>query len=270
MSFVKIEPYADGVIRTVYMHNHPIPPTPEYVETPWGTKARVRKELYIPNPDDSMRKSLSRTKNHICAYAHNMSPEWFGTLTFSPDKVSDRYNMNLCRNIVSKWLENIRCRKCPDMMYLVVPERHKDGAWHFHILLSHVDALSFLNSGKRDGMSVIYNLENWRYGFTNFTKVRDAQKTATYMSKYVTKDLITDAPNRQRYLVSKNIPLYEAVSAETSHNSAEEFIVDNFGIDTQITYERTFDMAQTLHMNKPCPIRLAFLVESEVIENEAF
>lgn len=266
MSYIKLEPYVDGVIKTVTMNDRMTPPVPVWEDTPWG-KARVVKEFHVSNPEENMRKSISRTKSHITAYAHNMEPEWFGTLTLSPEKVKDRYDMNLCRNIVSKWLENIRSRKCKDMMFLVVPERHEDGAWHFHIILSHVNELSFKESGKKYKGEPIYNLQDWRYGFTNFTRVRDAQKTATYMSKYITKSLISDIPNRQRYLVSKNIPIYEPITVETSLNSAEDLITEEYGKNVETTYERYFDMSEKFNSRKPIKIRLAFHQEKEVIND---
>ncbi len=257
MAYIKIEPFADGVIKSTTMSSHITPPVPEWVDGPWG-RARVVKNMKPTDHEECMRKSVSRTKNKIFAYAHNMNPEWFGTLTLAPDKVKDRYDMDVCRRAVSKWLENLRMRKCPLMMYLVVPERHKDGAWHFHVLLSNVSALHFKDSGHKYNGMPIYNLLEWRKGFSNFTRVQDVQKTATYMVKYITKDLACDVSGRQRYLVSKNIPTFDAIVVDTMSFSAEEVIADMNGWDVETMYEKQFALGEKLGLKDDVNVRIAY------------
>lgn len=70
-----------------------------------------------------------------------------------------------------------------------MPERHKDGACHFHGLLTNCDNLKMVDSGKFSkgkhiynhevkGSKKIYNINsrNWKYGFTTATKIEDTKK----------------------------------------------------------------------------------------------
>ncbi len=257
-----MQPYADGCIKSITLSKNITPPVPEFVESPFdGRLARVCKNAVPTDKEEIKRKSLSRTRDKITTYAHNMIPEWFGTLTFSADKV-DRYNMDVCRNTATRWLKKIRERKCPDMMYLLVPEQHKDGAWHFHILLSHVDGIEFVDSGHKSGIHTIYNCADWRYGFSNFTRVQDAQKTASYMAKYITKDLC-DLSGRQRYLVSKNIPVYEPYVVNHTQMTAEELLVDFVG-EVETVYCREYDIAQMIGIDEEYTARIAYHQRNEV------
>lgn len=54
------------------------------------------------------------------------------TLTFDGSKV-DRYDYNICLTKCCQWLNNQHKRYAPDLAYLFVPEKHKDGAYHFMV-----------------------------------------------------------------------------------------------------------------------------------------
>lgn len=110
------------------------------------------------------------------------------TLTFNPDKV-DSFDYSETTKKLSKWLNNMR-RTCPSMKYVVVPELHKSGRWHFHGLFSNVENMVFVDSEKRDKKGrVIYNVGKYRLGFSTATKIDDVAKSITYVTKYVTKEL---------------------------------------------------------------------------------
>lgn len=149
--------------------------------------------------------SLNRTKNKIYTYARCVAWEWFVTFTFSPEKVN-RYDYTECSRLVRRWLNNQR-RNAPDLFYLIVPEQHKDGAWHFHGLLSNTGNMKFSDSGKKDRTGkAIYNMATWSNGFTTATAVTDVHKVAGYIGKYITKDLCSATHGKQRYFVSQNMP----------------------------------------------------------------
>lgn len=152
------------------------------------------------------RTSFLRTKNSIYYLARSGCWDWFLTLTLSPDKV-DRYNLVECSRKLRKWLNHFKERKCPDMYYLIVPEQHKDGAWHFHGLIGGCSNLSMVDSGHKDnGGSIIYNWSDYKLGFSTATAVKDTARVSSYICKYITKDICGSLGGRQRYFVSKNTP----------------------------------------------------------------
>lgn len=176
---------------------------PEYVPFYPDTITRV-KNMCSTSPEESIKRSQRRTVNMIYDYSRSNPWEWFLTLTLNPDKV-DRFNYQECTAKLSKWLNNMR-RSCPDMMYLVVPEQHKSGAWHFHGLFARCDALSFKDSGLTDSKGrVIWNVGKYRLGFSTATRITDRKRTASYICKYITKELCADTMGRKRYWISRNL-----------------------------------------------------------------
>lgn len=162
--------------------------------------------------EDSIRSSVGRTKRSIVYLSRSNNWDWFVTFTLSPDKV-DRYDYIECSKKVRKFLNNLR-RSVPDMVYLLVPELHQDGAWHFHGLMSGIDSLDMPASGVTDVSGrMIYNMSAYNLGWSTCSRVGDSDKTSNYVMKYITKDLCECTPGRQRYWCSNNInraKVYEA------------------------------------------------------------
>ena len=160
--------------------------------------------------------SVSRTRsiNKIYDLSRNNNWDWFFTLTFNPDKV-DSFDYSFCTKKLSDWLSNMK-RKCPEMKYLVVPEQHKSGRWHFHGLFANCDGLNFVDSGLVDKSGrIIYNVDNYRLGWSTATKVTDSDKASSYMCKYITKNLCDVTKGKKRYWASRNLdePMtYEFIS----------------------------------------------------------
>lgn len=129
----------------------------------------------------------------------------FVTLTLNAEKV-DRYDMRSITKILNSWLDN-RVRR-DGLRYVLVPERHKDGAVHFHGFFN--DALPLLDSGtvippeggkprkprskaQREawlaaGGHAVYNLPAWTLGFTTAIELYgDRHAAIGYVAKYITK-----------------------------------------------------------------------------------
>ena len=162
---------------------------------------------YVQNIIRSNNESFRRTKQAVYSHARANNWEWFVTYTFDPEKI-DSSNYDEVYKSISKHLKNIRLRHCSDMKYIVVPELHSDGKkYHFHALMSNIDGLSFKDSKKRSKGKIIYNINNYKLGFTTAIKIGDGEsaKTANYISKYITKGLTYFTKNRQRYLISQNL-----------------------------------------------------------------
>jgi hypothetical protein len=155
------------------------------------------------NDPQDLSRSLRRTKTHITDLILCNDFTHFGTFTFNKRKI-DRYNDEEVRKKLAKWLNNQQ-RITNGFEYLLIPERHKDGALHYHALLKGYPTDKFTESGRKDKSGrKIYNLPAFSLGFTNFTSIGHLGKTATYVQKYVTKANTTDT-NKKRYWASKNL-----------------------------------------------------------------
>lgn len=81
----------------------------------------------VSNTDKA--RLASKQSAYEKALANSDLWEYFATLTLDRKKQS-RYDFQSSFNHVVKFLQRRGVR------YFIVPERHKDGAWHFHALLS--------------------------------------------------------------------------------------------------------------------------------------
>lgn len=129
----------------------------------------------------------------------------FVTLTLDPAQV-DRYDMKAITRKLNAWLSNQVQRR--GLKYVLVPERHKDGAVHFHGFfndtLERVDSGTLIPPGGGrprkphskaqrsqwlvDGGRVVWNLPGWSLGFTTALElVGEYHKAVSYVCKYIGK-----------------------------------------------------------------------------------
>ncbi len=173
--------------------------------------------------------SIKRTKKKVYDYAKSNEWQWFVTFTFSPDKVN-RYDYDECTKYLSKWFNNLK-RSSPALSYLVVPEQHKDGAYHFHGLFSGINERQIVWTGKYVVKRVrglrskfvrtkekIYKIGSYKLGWMTATRVREMEKVTSYITKYITKDMLNGLHGRKRYWCSRNLvlPLEEVFTLDAT------------------------------------------------------
>ena len=218
---LKVYEYADGI--QIRLYNQPItsiekvPPVPiakpyEPEELPKVHTSKLlnhSKKVHASEPSEKQREhviqsSMNRTVQKIYEISRANIWDYFLTLTFDRNKL-DSSDYNLLCDKVSKWLNNLRSRYAPDLKYLIVPELHKDGKhYHFHGLLANIGNITLKYSGIKKNGHTIYNMSNWKYGFSTVTKVKDSNKISSYVTKYITKELCAVSKNKRRYWTSKN------------------------------------------------------------------
>lgn len=150
----------------------------------------IKNPVVIPdrkyNKDKNITRndSLKRSKDKIYDIAILNKFDYFVTFTLDGKKIN-RFDYDDIQKKLKIWLKNKVTRN--NLKYLIVPELHKNGAIHFHGLIS--GDLKLTDSGHKDKGKVIYNLDSWKYGFTTCVKCTgDYEAVAHYISKYITKD----------------------------------------------------------------------------------
>ena len=121
--------------------------------------------------------------------------------------------------------------------YLLIPELHKSGAVHFHGLLGNVPADFVEAANPKNGKPVIrhnrqvYNLTEWEYGFSDCEEIESPERSASYITKYVTTALLTDKEmyNKKRYFNSQGLAKPD-VTFSMNDNSDLEVFIPNFGV----------------------------------------
>lgn len=160
-----------------------------------------------PEDAENIRRSVRRARAKVAALARSNTFSFFITLTLSPEKVS-RYDDAAVLRKFCNWLGNAAKRH--GLAYCIVPERHKDGAIHFHGFIN--DALRVVDSGTvipagggrprrpsdeaersrmiAEGGHIVYNLPQWDFGFTTAIRLYGEYGHAVgYVLKYIGKDL---------------------------------------------------------------------------------
>lgn len=169
-------------------------------------KKEKHKKYKIPTPtdmDESLQVSVRRSRRAISDYVRCNQFELFVTLTFDPSKV-DRYDLLGTYLKMQGWLHR-QSRKHDDFKYLIVPERHKDGAIHFHALMAGIPEDKLKKTRVIQNNKRVYNLLSFKFGFTNVQYLdEDIDKTTAYVCKYITKDMELIS-NRRRYWCSRNL-----------------------------------------------------------------
>lgn len=168
---------------------------------PKGTGRKV--DTIDQSPD---ARSMRRARAQVRDLALCTPFKYFVTLTLDAAKV-DRYDMAAITRKLSVWADNQVRRK--GLVYVLVPERHKDGAVHFHGFFN--DALQAVDSGTMTlsgwkkprrprsarqraewaamGAQVVYNLPGWTLGFTTAIPLYgDYHRAVSYVCKYIGKD----------------------------------------------------------------------------------
>lgn len=160
----------------------------------------LRRQLDYVDLKDIRSDNAKRIKEKVFDIAILNADRWthMFTLTVSPDKL-DRFNYFLCGKKVCKFFQNMSHRY--DVEYLLIPELHKDGAIHFHGLMSS-GSLPLLDSGKKDNAGrPIYNIKTYHYGFTTAVPLDagTSEHVCKYITKYITKDLVRITPRSYYY-----------------------------------------------------------------------
>lgn len=193
-------------------------------EYPNGTKTLTvyKTALIVKNADDSIdvslveknertteeielekMRNLWKIRTKIKDYVLSNEFDYFWTLTFD----SDRYNYAVAFEKMGKWLERMR-KKYGKFDYIMIPELHKDGAIHFHGVTGGLNAVIRDSGVKHKGVKV-YNCTDWEHGFTTLTKIRSREKTASYVTKYVTKEMQNSIveKGKKKYWCSRGLRL---------------------------------------------------------------
>lgn len=183
---------------------------------------------------------LKKVKTNIIDLAYNNKNkfEYFITLTFS-DKEIGEYSHEKAIDLLKKWINNQKHQN-KNMVYILVPEFHKSGRLHFHGLVGNVPRWKLekainphTNKLIKINNTQIYNLTNYKLGYTTISKIKSHDKVTHYISKYATKELIT-LKSKKRYWYSRNL-----VKPKIEYGYLDTTLADYFKLEN-INYNDTF------------------------------
>lgn len=198
--------YANGIFKVVRFRST----APRMIPS----SARKRSE----NPK-KLEASLSRARRMVLEYALCNDWDWFCTLTLDPDKWN-RFDLTGWHKAFMQWIRDER-KKGHDINFVLVPEKHQDGAWHAHGLFKGDVPLVSFRELAQEGVNLPDKLIhgdffNWqayqqKFGFCSFGKIRNQVAVAFYVTKYISKSIGADVSAAGVHLYWVTRPLKKAV-----------------------------------------------------------
>jgi len=198
-NYVRAYDYGDGIVEVILYHALTTsglePPEEDDDGLPWPEgRARVN--------DCKLEENVKRAGRRIRELVLCNPWGWFFTFTVDEKKNHDRYNLEEVYKKIAQFFRNYNSKHGLDLKFLIVPEKHKDGAWHFHGFImglpkSHLTRFSkehtgssYINKKVKDGEE-IYDWEPYakKFGYCDLEPIKDKARASSYIRKYIMKDL---------------------------------------------------------------------------------
>ncbi|MGI6612437.1 MAG: rolling circle replication-associated protein [Candidatus Nanosyncoccaceae bacterium] len=160
-------------------------------------------------PNGRFDESLSRSRSKIFEYAYCNDFDYFVTLTLDPFK-RDTKDLKSYISALSRFVRYCRSEYGLDLQYLLIPEKHKSGSWHFHGLIKGLtrDHLVLNNHGYLD-----WPAYKNRFGYISLSSVKSKERVSKYITKYLTKSFsCTDfAKGEKLYYCSRGLKVSDKI-----------------------------------------------------------
>lgn len=151
--------------------------------------------------DDKLENNLSRAKSRVFEYAECNKFDLFVTLTLDKEKYN-RYDLKQYIKDLGQFIRNYRRDFDCNIQYLLIPEQHKDSAWHMHGLIKGIPEEHLREFTLNEKLPVkmrellikghrLYDWEAYRvkFGFISMEPVRSQEAVSKYITKYITKSV---------------------------------------------------------------------------------
>lgn len=164
----------------------------------------VPKEKYISKGsvnDSKLSSNICRARSAVRELVLCNPFDLFVTVTIDSQKF-DRYDLPKFRLAFAQWVRDYNKKHGLHIKYVFIPETHKDGAWHMHgfimgLPISMLQPFTldmhlpeYIRNKLKQG-ETIYNWFDYqeKFGFVDIELVRSRERAASYVTKYITKDL---------------------------------------------------------------------------------
>lgn len=231
-------------LYTIKQYSESIYSVCKFKRSDWDIPYHFPKEEQKEN-DEKLDNNFARARSMIKQYGLCNPWDYFLTLTLDPSKYN-RFNLEEFRADLNQFVRDERKRykrlynHDTKLQLVLVPENHKDGAWHMHGFLYGLpghEITSFVR-GKHPDKLVKVGFENWtryadKFGFCSLGKIRDQISTVFYMCKYINKDIksLRDMKGGHLYFPTRGLKTAQTVN---------ELYLPVSELDKYLTYESKF------------------------------
>ena len=186
------------------------------------TKYKSEKSDKNDETDGKIDKSIIRARSRVFEYALCNEFDYFVTLTLDKNKM-DRYNLDEFIKKFSQFIRDYRKKYKANIQYLLIPEKHKDGAWHMHGLIKGIpDAhLTINKNGYRD-----WEAYAKKFGYISIDVIKNKEAVSKYITKYISKTFyggggVTEK-NKKMYYASRGLKKAERIKEGTYYSCYQD------------------------------------------------
>ena len=153
--------------------------------------------------NEKLENNIIRAKAKIFELSYCNSWDMFMTLTLDPKKY-DRKNLQKYHRDLSQWIQNYNKKHGLNIKYLLIPEQHKDGAWHMHGLIMGLPKEHLITN--KNGY-LDWEEYKQKFGWCSIDNIKNHEAVSRYITKYISKDLADGirAINAHMYYCSKGL-----------------------------------------------------------------
>ena len=189
-----------------------------FLEEDKREREKLIKRLNVTTTIENAKRSARRARSNLYDICKCNDFDFFVTFTYSPEEV-ERLDDDITRRTFSIWANSMR-KYYPHMYYVAVPEYHKKGGLHYHLLIGGIkweDLKPKFWKLDKNGAPV-YNATAWEYGFSTISRIKNAEATKHYICKYIAKQHFDERFfQKRRFHASHNIQrptIYHAESED--------------------------------------------------------
>ena len=210
---------------------------------------KVDREEEASESDSEGKLSQAYSRARSVVQQLGLCNDWDYFITLTIDKTKwDRYNLEPFYKAFAQWVRDYRKAYCCSIEYMLVPEKHEDGAWHMHGFINGIpeDHLTPFVPGIHPQNLIDKGYLNWgryseKFGFCSLGKILDPVACAFYISKYVTKAFDRGVSRYGAHLYYASIGLKRAVRFADIYgqrNALDKLLTDKFEfVSTGWVYE---------------------------------
>lgn len=172
----------------------------KFVKKPLSFKVYHKKDRFSwKSNNEKLVNNIIRAKTNIYDYCLNNEFKYFVTITINSSY--NRYDLDWLRRNTSQIIRNLRLKYGLCFKYILIPEKHKNGAWHLHGL--------FDCSFEKDFYINDNGYLSWKsydkFGFSSISVIKDYLSCCKYITKYVKKDFESREKTKHLYFCSHNL-----------------------------------------------------------------
>jgi hypothetical protein len=254
--FNRTEYYPNANLVKTYLPKDPYGKMLDNTNEGQRIRGTPKRKTMSKTEESPLERSIRRSKKLITQTVLANSFDIFAHFTTDPKKVN-RYDDDEVKKKFKNWLDTER--RLGKLEYLIIPERHKDGALHFHALIQNF-AGAISPKRRANGTLIIdskgrqmYNFDSYKLGWSeaNFFPPDERLAISLYVKKYITKD-VDQVFGKRRYWASRGLkqPLVEE-NADWFTEQAVAYAQASHGLKQGTIFEFTTDVVSSLKQQPP-------------------